>query len=198
MKRLLSLAPLLFFAAPCAWAQKNELAFLGGITSSANIESKASQIQDLKLASSLTLGGALTRFFSPHLGAEVSFAQQQSAVRLTTVTAEADLFDVHVGQLLGSFVYLFGASGARVRPFLMAGVGASFLSSPYLQSETRLAWSAGGGVRWFPWKQGGLRLHLRYNPTQLDDADSDYCDPFGFCQDGLKQFEVMGGIAVRF
>lgn len=196
MKRLMALAFLLI--APSAWAQKTELALLGGWTSSTDIENKAARIQELKLASGLTLGGALTRFFSPHLGAEVSFVQHLSAIRLTTATGEADLLDVGVGRLQGSVVYQFGMEGARVRPFLFGGLGATFLSSAYLEGETKLGWSMGAGLRWFPREQTGVRLHVRYNPTRLNDANSDYCDPFGFCQDSLKQFELLGGLVLRF
>ena len=197
MKKLAAFA-FLVLVAPSAWAQKTELALLGGWTSSADIENKAREIKDLKLTSGVSLGGALTRFFSPHLGAEVSFAHQQSAIRLTTATDEADLFDVGIGRLQGSFVYQFGRDGARARPFLFGGLGAAFLSAPYLEGETRLSWSAGAGLRWFPGKQTGIRLHIRYNPTRLNDADSDYCDPFGFCQDSLKPFELMAGLVLRF
>lgn len=197
MKILPTFAALLLMA-PSAWAQKTELALLGGWTSSAEIENKAAGIEELRLKSGLTLGGAVTHFLSPHVGAEISFAQQQSALNLTTATGEADLFDVNIGQLHGSFVYQFGVEEARVRPFLFAGLGATFLSASYLESETKLAWSAGAGVRWFPGKKTGVRMHVRYNPTRLNDADSDYCDPFGFCQDSLKQFELMAGLVLRF
>ena len=197
MKRLPGLACFLFLASP-VWAQKNELTILGGVTSSAGIDKTAKEVSDLKLKSGPTWGGALTRFFSPHLGAEVSFVQHQTALRLTTTTGEADLFDVNLGQLQASLVYQFDAPEARVRPFVFGGFGAAFLSSAYLQSETKLAWSAGAGLRWFPWKQSGLRVHARYKVTRLNDANSDYCDPFGFCQDALNQFEVMGGLIFRF
>ena len=44
-----------------------------------------------------------------------------------------------------------------------------------------------------------VRAHVRYKPVILADADSgDFCDPFGFCQGWLHQFEVAGGVAVRF
>jgi len=32
----------------------------------------------------------------------------------------------------------------------------------------------------------------------LNDASSDFCDPFGFCQGSLKQFEILGGVVLRF
>jgi outer membrane protein W len=197
MKKLAAFAFCLFLA-PSAWAQKTELALLGGFTSPADLENRAREIEDLKLSSGVTLGGALTRFFSPHLGAEISFAHQKSAIRLTTATDEADLFEVGIGRLQGSLVYRFGAEGARIRPFLSGGLGATFLGSAYLESETKLAWSIGAGLRWFAGEKTGLSLHARYNPTWLNDADSDYCDPFGFCQDSLKQFELLGGLVLRF
>jgi hypothetical protein len=197
MKRTLLFA-LTMSMAPSLWAQGTEISLLGGFTPSADIERKAAEIKDLKLASGPTFGGALTHFFSPHVGAEISFAQQQSALALTTSTDTGDLFDVNIGRLQGSVVYQFGAEGARVRPFLFGGLGATFLSASYLESETKLAWSAGAGVRWFPGKKTGVRLHVRYNPTRLNDANSDYCDPFGFCQDSLKQFELMAGLVLRF
>lgn len=197
MKRMLLFA-LATLMTPPLWAQGTELSLLGGFTSAADIEKKAIEIKELKLKSGLTLGGAVTHFFSPHVGAEVSFAHQQSALTLTTATGEADLFDVNIGQFHGSFVYQFGVDGARVRPFLFGGLGATFLSASYLDGETKLAWSAGAGLRWFPGKMTGLRLHVRYNPTRLNDANSEYCDPFGFCQDSLKQFELMAGLVLRF
>ena len=30
------------------------------------------------------------------------------------------------------------------------------------------------------------------------DADASFCDPFGFCQDWLHQFELTGGFLLRF
>jgi len=34
--------------------------------------------------------------------------------------------------------------------------------------------------------------------TYLNDASSDFCDPFGFCQDWLHQLELTAGVVVRF
>jgi len=35
-------------------------------------------------------------------------------------------------------------------------------------------------------------------PTMLNDESSDFCDPFGFCQGSLNQFEMTGGLVLRF
>jgi hypothetical protein len=42
-------------------------------------------------------------------------------------------------------------------------------------------------------------MHIRYKPVILSDGSSgDFCDPFGFCQGTLQQFEFAGGVVVRF
>ena len=81
---------------------------------------------------------------------------------------------------------------------MLAGLGATFLSAEDLESETKLSWTLGAGVKWFPSKRLGARLQARYAPTLLDDSSSDVCDPFGFCQGSLHQFELMGGLVLRF
>ena len=104
-----------------------------------------------------------------------------------------------VRQLQGNVLYEFGAVEAKVRPFVFGGLGATFLSADDLQSETKLSLGLGGGVKYFPWKVIGVRGHVRYKPTMLNDEDAgDFCDPFGFCQGSLQQIELTVGAVVRF
>jgi opacity protein-like surface antigen len=190
-------AAIVLLAAP-AWAQRTELALLAGYTSAGEIELKAPTIEQLEIAESFTWGLAAGRFFSAHWGAEVSWLRQESALELGTSSGGVELFEVDLSQLHGSVVYQFRAAQARLRPFLSAGLGASFFSSPGLEGETKLAWALGAGLKWFPRESLGVRLQARYNPTWLDDSSSDYCDPFGFCQDSLQQLELTGGVVIRF
>lgn len=196
MKHLPAVA-LVLLASP-VWAQRTELTLLAGYTTAGDIEMKAASIQDLAIQGSFTWGLVAGHFFSPHWGAEVSWLHQESALRLATSAGRTELFDVNLGQLHGNVVYQLGAEEARLRPFLSAGLGASFFSSRGLEGESKLAWALGAGARWFPTKSLGARVQVRYNPTRLNDSSSDYCDPFGFCQGSLSQFELTGGVAVRF
>jgi hypothetical protein len=41
-------------------------------------------------------------------------------------------------------------------------------------------------------------LQAKYAPTYLNDSGSDFCDPFGFCQSWLSQFELAAGVLFRF
>jgi outer membrane protein W len=197
MRRLPALALLL---APTAdgWAQSFEITPLAGYSTVGDIENKAPTIQSLQVDGAFTWGLQAGHFFNPNLGVEVSWARQESALTLATSSGSAKLFDLNVGQLHGNVVYQFGGEGARLRPFLLAGLGATFFSAADLESETKLSWALGAGLKWFPAGAFGARLQARYNPTHLSDSSSDFCDPFGFCQGWLHQVELMGGIAVRF
>ena len=196
MKRLLALA-LLLPAAP-AFAQRTEVAVMGGYTTSGDIDKTALGIQELNVDGSFTWGVTAGHFFSDHMGAEVSWSRQDSGLVIGTPAGSAELFDVKVGLLQGSFVYQLGGEHARWRPFFLAGLGATFLSGDDLESETKLSWGLGAGLKWLPSSRLGARLQARWTPTRLNDTSSDFCDPFGFCQGTLQQFELMGGITLRF
>ena len=104
-----------------------------------------------------------------------------------------------VRQLHGNVFHNFGGADARLRLFVFAGLGATFFSADDLESETKLSFGLGGGVKYFPWNAIGVRGHFRYKPTMLNDEDAgDFCDPFGFCQGSLQQIEFAGGAVVRF
>jgi opacity protein-like surface antigen len=196
VKRL-ALAVLLATTVP-AWAQRAEVALQAGYATAGGIDQKAPQFQELQIGSSFTWGLTAGYFFTPRMGLEASWARRESALALSTRSVETDLFDVNLDQVHGSFVYQFGDEAARVRPFLLAGLGAAIFSAPDLDSETKLALAAGGGIKWFPSRRLGVRLQARYNPTHLNDTSSEFCDPFGFCQGWLHQLELMGGMSFRF
>ena len=138
-------------------------------------------------------------FFGAHLGFEVSWAQQETKLSLTTGSGSASPFDIDAGQLHGNFIYQFGGEQSRVRPFALVGMGATFFRSANLESETKLSWALGGGAKVFVQEHVGIKFQAKYNPTRLNgDSGGDFCDPFGFCQSTLNQFELGGGVVFRF
>jgi opacity protein-like surface antigen len=159
---------------------------------------KAASIEDLQAGGGFTWGVEAGLFFSDHFGFEASWVRQESAVRIGTTDGSADLFDMKLSQLHGNLVYRFGPDNARLVPFVLAGAGAAFLSADDLDGETKFAWTLGAGLKWFASERVGLRAQARYVPTMLDDESSEVCDPFGFCQGSLSQFELMGGVVLRF
>ena len=102
-------------------------------------------------------------------------------------------------QVQASFVYQLGGDDASLQPFLSAGLGATFFSADEAENETKLAPVLAAGLKWFPSSGNvGARLMARYNPTHLDDSGAELCDPFGFCQSWLQQFQLLGGVTFRF
>jgi opacity protein-like surface antigen len=197
VKRL-ALVLLALLPAGTALAQQNDVTLLAGYTTAGGIDMTAPGIQDLEIAGSATWGLAARHFFSRSLGAEVSWTRQDSALRLGTRDGQADLFDVDVSVLQASAVYRFGWDRSAFRPFLLAGLGATFMGATELEGETKFSLSLGGGVDWSTSERTALRVQARYLHAVLDDSSTDFCDPFDFCQGSLHQFELLGGVVFRF
>jgi opacity protein-like surface antigen len=192
------LASVFLLAASPAWAQRTEVTLLAGYTTSGDVETAALGVQDLAIDGGFSWGLEAGHFFTPHLGVEVSWVRQESALAFTAASVPVTLFELSASQWHGSLAYQFGGEGVRLRPFVLGGVGVTTFSATSLESETKLAWALGAGLKWLPSKKLGVRLQARYNPTFLDDTSSDFCDPFGFCQAWLHQLDLLGGVVVRF
>jgi opacity protein-like surface antigen len=188
---------LLLVAAP-AWAQQFEAAGLLGYTTAGSLDQVARNLEDLEIGGGFTWSGEFDYFFSPHLGVEGSWARREGALTLTTSSGTGELFEIDVDQLLGSVAYQWGVDGAKIRPFVVGGIGATFFSADDIPSETKFAWAAGGGVKLFLHRKIGIKIQGKFNPTILNDESSDFCDPFGFCSSSLSQFELLSGAVFRF
>jgi len=190
----------LVLAAPgLARAQSWEVSLLGGYTPSAGLDRAAPELSALDVGGGFTFGAQAGYAFSPRWTVEALYTQQDSGLVADSETGRAELFSFDVRTLHGGAVLHFGGAEARLRPFVTLGVGATFLSGGDLPSETRLSFGVGGGLKYF-WRESfGVRAQARYRPTLLGDEDAgDFCDPFGFCQDRLDQFELTGGVVFRF
>jgi opacity protein-like surface antigen len=196
MKR--ALAFLAFLSASPAFAQGFEVALLGGYTTPGGLTPRALDVQELRLAGSFTWGVTAGYLFSDRYGFEASWTRVGSDLEIGDGTARLEMFDVRIDQVQGSFVLRLGGQDSRLRPFFTAGAGAAFFGAPDLDGETKLSFGLGAGLRWRPSQKVGARVQARYTPTYLNDESSDFCDPFGFCQSWLHQFEMLGGVVVRF
>jgi outer membrane protein W len=186
-------------APPQARAQSWEASGLFGFTPSAAIDERASELSDADIRGEITWGLQGARFFTSSLGAEVLWTQQSSALEVGTTDGKADLFTMTVRQLHGNVVYRLGRAGAKWQPFVFGGLGATFLTSDTVESETKFSLDVGGGVKFFLSRLVGARAHVRYKPTFLNDSSSGtFCDPFGFCQGVLQQIEFTAAAVVRF
>ena len=141
------------------------------------------------------------------------FSQQMSSLEVSG-TATRDLGDFNVNNYHGYFAYNFGSESSGVRPYLMAGVGAtsygtvSFTTaagqSRDIGGETQLSPTLGAGVKFFPSPGFGARFGIRLTPTYIkSDAVGWWCDPFWGCYvvgnaQYSNQWELAGGIIFWF
>ncbi|HEY6359759.1 MAG TPA: outer membrane beta-barrel protein [Vicinamibacterales bacterium] len=182
-----------------AWAQSWEASGLAAYTPSVGLDRQAPELSDLSVGGGFTWGLQGARLFTPRWGAEALWMQQASGYEVETEAGASNLFTMTVRQLHGDVLYHFGSANARLRPFVFGGLGATFFSADDLESETKFSFGFGGGIKYFPWNAIGVRAHVRYKPTMLNDEESgDFCDPFGFCGGALHQIEVAAGGVVRF
>jgi opacity protein-like surface antigen len=188
---------LLLLASPAS-AQRFEAAGVFGYTTAGALEPVASELQSYEIGGGFTWQGQLDYFFTPHLGLEASWAQREGALALETSSGTGELFEIDVRQLFGSVVYQWGLEDARVRPFVLGGLGATFFEADDIPGETKLAGAVGGGARVFLHRRLGFNVQAKYNFTLLNDESSDFCDPFGFCASSVGSFELLSGVVFRF
>ena len=191
---------LVLYALPTrSTAQSWEVGGLVGNTPSAGIDQRAPEVEELDWQGRFTWGLQGANFFTPRLGAELLWVQQQSGLKLGTSSGTATLFEATTSQLHGNLVYRLRNTDAKLQPFVFGGAGATFFRADDLDSETKFSWDVGAGVSYFGWGRLGVRGHVRYKPTLLNDESAGrFCDPFGFCQGTLQQIEIAAGAVYRF
>jgi len=111
-------------------------------------------------------------------------------------------------------VYHWGESDAKVRPFAVAGLGAT-LNNPRdtlhpggpngnFDSNTQFSTTWGAGVKLYPSPHIGVRVTGQWTPTYIKSTSAGYwCDPFYGCwvvgdPDYSHQFDLSGAIVIRF
>jgi opacity protein-like surface antigen len=194
---LLWLSLLLIASAPAA-AQQIELTPLASYASSDSIDRRAAGITTLSMDGGQGLGAQATWFIASHLGVEAFWMHQATAVSMTARGGGADALQLTTNQLLGTVVYQLRADTAQWRPFVFGGAGATIFSADDVDGDTKPAWTAGGGVKWFVSRKVGMKAQARYAATVLDDASSASCGPFGFCQQSFRHGEFAVGAVFRF
>jgi len=185
-------------AIPAA-AQSSELGMMAGFTPAASLDRHAPELEAASVDGGVTFSVSGTKFLSEHWGVGAEWGQQLSGFVIETADAGATLYDIGIGHVHGYALYRFGDAAAKVRPFAVGGAGATFLWARDLESETKLSFRLGGGLSYFVSRNVAIDGRVTYKPTMMSDSDAgDFCDPFGFCQSVLQQFEFAAGVRFRF
>jgi hypothetical protein len=187
----------LLLAAPAS-AQRFEATGLVGYTTAGTLEPVAPELASYEIGGGFTWQGQFAYFFTPQIGVEVSWAQREGALTLSTSSGTGELFEIDAGQLLGSVVYQWGVEEAKVRPFVLGGLGATFFEADDIPSESKIAWAVGGGAKLLLHRKLGIKLQAKFDSTLLNDESSDFCDPFGFCSSSVSSFGLLSGVVFRF
>jgi opacity protein-like surface antigen len=144
-------------------------------------------------------GFAISTPATPSSRYEFLYSHQDS--RLSDRANPQDTFDLDIHYLqLGGTV---DVSQQGLIPFFSGGIGMTHMSPGRsgFSNETRLSLSLGGGIKWYPTDQLGIRLEMRGYGTLMDTSGSLFCD--GGCElelssDLFPQFETNFGLIFRF
>jgi opacity protein-like surface antigen len=121
--------------------------------------------------------------------------------------------DMAVENYHGVIAFHFRPRAARVRPFVLGGLGLtrygqlrfSAADQPReIGGDTRFSSTWGAGVKLWPGRSVGLRLQGRWTPTYIkSDRAGWWCDPYWGCYvlseaQYANQFELAAGVSLRF
>jgi hypothetical protein len=146
--------------------------------------------------------------------AEVGFLFDKQSSSLDIVgTSTLEIGDMSVENYHGYFAYNFGEHDAKIRPYFLAGLGATHYGSvPFTVGSTsretegnyQFSSTFGAGVKIYPSPRVGVKLGVRYTPTYIkSDSTGWWCDPYWGCfvtsdAQFSNQFQFAGGILFRF
>jgi opacity protein-like surface antigen len=140
------------------------------------------------------------------------FSLQSTTLQLGGVIT-ADIGDEKIYNYHGYVAYNFGEEDAKVRPYVLGGLGATQFGSVNIHigdrqdnvgGNTKFSTTWAVGVKMFPSPNFGIRLEARWTPTYIkSDAAGWWCDPYWGCyvvgdSQYANQFELNGGITLRF
>ena len=146
--------------------------------------------------------------------AEVGFIYGNQPTKLVVGgTKDVEVGDMGITTYHGTYTYNFGDGSAKVRPYLMGGLGATnfggvsyatALRTGTTQSSTRFSSTWGAGVKVYGASKVGARFGLRWTPAYIkSDAAGYWCDPYWGCYvvgnaQYANQLELNGGITFKF
>jgi outer membrane protein W len=202
-----------------AFAQKVEVSGLFGWTFSDGVESSSSvtvggeSFNTVDLKDSASWGLAVGFNATDNVEVGFLFGQQLSTLSIDG-TREVELGDININTYHPYFAYNFAPADARVRPYIMVGLGATnYGSVDYRRldgtpgttsSDTQFSTTWGAGVKVFGGSKVGFRAGVQWTPTYIkSDSVGWWCDPFWGCYvvgdaKYANQFQFNGGVTVRF
>jgi hypothetical protein len=155
-------------------------------------------------------------FVTPNWEVGFLFGHQPSKLVLggTAGTADRELGNMNLFTYHGTFTYNFFEPDAKIRPYIMGGLGATNFggvsytridgSSGDIGGSTKFSSTWGAGVKIYGAGNIGGRFGMRWTPVYIkSDASGYWCDPYWGCYlvgnaQYANQLELNGGITIKF
>ncbi len=220
LRRLAVMILFVACAAPAAWAQDHriELGANFGYTLSDGVSFAGVRAGNGNLYDGIEpkdgASWGLSLGYLVNEKAEVGFLFDKQSSSLDIVgTSTLSIGDMSVENYHGYFAYNFGEHDAKIRPYLMGGLGATHYGSvPFTVGSTsretegnyQFSSTFGAGVKIYPSPRVGVKLGVRYTPTYIkSDSTGWWCDPYWGCfvtsnAQFSNQFQFGGGLILRF
>lgn len=209
MKRFLMALSLFILVAPASVSADGggvELTLFGGYRTDGDLDPD-DPFDDI-FASELTVEGA--DVFGASLGVPLSdhwvldfyysFQDTELVEQGGLFEPDLDVSDIDVTYIQAGVQYQW--TPGQLRPYIVAGLGAAILdpSASFLDEETRLSASVGGGLKVFLADHFGIRIESRALWADIDDEDFDdrCCRRRDRSSDDLFQLEATAGIIIKF
>jgi hypothetical protein len=157
------------------------------------------------------MGGVLLGEYG---NAEVGFMWQQAMSKMEVGGTETvEIGDWSINSYHGYFAYNFFENDARVRPYILGGLGATSYGSVDYQTvrnsgtiggETQFSTTWGAGAKFYASPNVGARIGIQWTPTYIkSDAAGWWCDPWWGCYlvgdpQYSNAFDISGGVVFRF
>ena len=134
---------------------------------------------------------------------EIRWARQDSYVHTEDITPQPPRQRVILDQFHGDFSheYLVEDWASWARPFVLASVGATHVSSSTNINFTRFSFGIGGGVRFYASPHLGFKIQAEWLPVVVDPHVAFICGPGCIVHVGgtlSSQGEVLVGPILRF
>jgi opacity protein-like surface antigen len=215
---VLVVAALLLSAGPAMAQGKVEISGIFGYTLSDGVTGAGVTAPDgnkynaVDLKDSLNWGLWFGVMASDNFEVGFMFNQQKSGMRLEG-SKNNDLGDMNIDGYHGYFAYNFGDREAKLRPYILGGIGATHYGvvnytdatgrPGSTSGATQFSTTWGAGVKFFPSPRVGLRFGIRWTPTYIkSDPGGYWCGYWGCYMTGdpqyANQFDFSGGVTIRF
>ena len=218
IRRLIWMVALVVLAGSAAWAQdaRVEISGTAGWTFSDGVsgtpeDSAFANYSRIDPKDAFSWGARIGFLTTDNVEVGALFSLQSTTLELGGSSA-LEVGDLSIYNYHGYVAYNFGDTDAKVRPYVLGGLGATQFGSlktsvgaqRTIDGSTKFSTTWAAGLKMYPSPNFGIRLEARWTPTYIkSDAVGWWCDPYWGCYtvgdaQYANQFALGGGITLRF